>query len=181
MLVSSQKCPSESCPLQPLSAEAVSPYHCPQLRYHRFDPSVRQFSAASIKIIASSGNDFPKTTAPGPVRLHNTQTLQVLLCAGKWLHSLPSLPAWLSVFSLHLSSSHVAQEAYILVTSHSHQLLTSSVGSWKFLSSPNSIEWDWERLDSSSSQTDKHFIPEFIMFIISLGLSHRANEIPMPT
>lgn len=49
------------------------------------------------------------------LRLHNTQTLPVPLCAGKWLHSLSSLPTWLFGFNLHLSSSH---EAYILVTSH---------------------------------------------------------------
>lgn len=123
-------------------------------------------SAASIKITESSGNDFSRIIAPGParllLRLHNTQTLPVLLCAGKWLPFLPHLPTWPSGFGLHLSQSHVAHEAYIW------SLLTKSPGLEVGRSHLHRIQWSGTGdLDSSISQTDGCFIPEFI---ISLGL-----------
>lgn len=133
--------------------------------------------SALIKLAASSGNDFPRTIVPRTCKTAS-QTAQhpnsgsPTVCRkvapftvfpaylARWLHS-ASLKFSCCPWGLHFG--HFSQ---------SHQLFTSRFRSWKFLSSPNSVEWDWEHLDSSISQTHQRVIPEFI---ISLGLSHKAG------
>lgn len=134
MLVSSQKCPTESgSPTATVAAHATFPYCRPQWRSCKLDLSRGQLSAASIKIIASKfrkclSQNHCAGSARLPLRLGNAQTLPTPLTVGRTVVPLTDYLA-LCLQSASLKFSRLPRGPSFGCFSQSHQLLTDRVGS----------------------------------------------------